>query len=63
MVEISHDDQTQSYLLIRWGGKTPAMISPDGRHYYYGRPHPEVYDGASQLRNLVRNLLKNQPAG
>ncbi len=57
-VVITHEDQPDSQLLVRWAGKNPATISVDGRHYYYGVPHEDIHDGGMQLVALVRRLAE-----
>jgi len=59
-VELTHTNGPKTLLLVRWSGKNPALISVDGRHYYYGASTDEIYDGAIQLRSLVDSISKNQ---
>lgn len=57
-VVITHEGQPDTRLLVRWAGKNPAMISVDGRHYFYGVPHEGIHDGGMQLVALVRGLAE-----
>lgn len=59
-VVIRHEGQRETYLLIRDAGNNPAMISADGRHYYYGVPYEGVGDGAMKLAGLVRRLAEKK---
>ena len=57
-VVIAHDGHPDTRLLVRWAGKNPAMISVDGRHYFYGVPHEGIHDGGMQLVALVERLVE-----
>ncbi len=57
-VVITHEDQPETRLLVRWAGKNPATISIDGDHYFYGVPHEGIQDGGMQLVVLVRRLIE-----
>ena len=59
-VVITHEARPETLLHVRDGGKNPALISADG-HYFYGKPHDDVYDGAIQLVALVRRLAEAKP--
>ena len=50
---ITHADGTQTFVLVRDHGHNPAVVSVDGRHYFYARNDPDVYAGAIELIRLV----------
>jgi hypothetical protein len=58
LVEVTHSDQSKSHLYVRWSGKNPALVSLDGRNYFYATNHPDVHDGAVQLVALVRRVAE-----
>jgi predicted Rdx family selenoprotein len=45
--------------LIRWNGANPALITVDGRNYFCGKLDG-VYDGATELEQLVRELAEGE---
>ncbi|MGE3806866.1 MAG: hypothetical protein AB7K24_19540 [Gemmataceae bacterium] len=58
---ITHDDGTETSVLVRDGGHNPAVVSLDGRNYFYARSDPDVYAGAYELFQVV-GALKNHAA-
>jgi hypothetical protein len=58
---ITHEGQPDTRLLVRWAGKNPAIISVDGRNYFYGRPDADVHDGGVQLVRIVQRLTEAKP--
>jgi hypothetical protein len=62
VVVITHDGLPDTHLLIRSGGKNPALISAGTRYYYYCDWHPGMGDGAMQLRALVSEIAARQSA-
>ena len=59
-VVIRHEGQRETHLLIREAGNNPAMISADGRHYYYSVPFGDIGDGAMKLARLVTKLAEKK---
>jgi hypothetical protein len=57
-VVITHEGQADTRLLVRWAGKNPAIVSVDGRNYFYGRPDEDIHDGGTQLLRLVHRLAE-----
>jgi hypothetical protein len=53
-VILTHEDGSSTRLLVRWSGHNPALISVDGRHYFYGRADKDIHDGGVQLIRLAR---------
>ena len=53
---ITHSDGTQTFMLVRDHGKNPAVVSVDGRNYFYARNDPDVHAGAMELIRLVREV-------
>ena len=54
--KIVHPDETQTQILVREGGKNPAVVSVDGVHYFYARNEPDVFAGATELIRMVREI-------
>jgi hypothetical protein len=63
MAEVTLTDErgAETRLLIPWSGKNPALISADGRHYFYGRLDDDILDGGTQLLQLVVQLTEAEP--
>jgi hypothetical protein len=57
-VVIAHEGQPETRLLVRWSGKNPALLSVDGKHYFYGQLHDGIYDGGLQLAALAQKLAE-----
>lgn len=53
---VTHADGKETSLLVRDHGKNPAVVTMDGRAYFYARNDPDVYAGASQFVRLVREV-------
>jgi hypothetical protein len=53
---ITHADGTQTSVLVRDYGHNPAVVTVDGKNYFYARNDPDVHAGASQLIGLVNEL-------
>ena len=60
-VVITHENHPDTRLLVRWGGKNPAMISVDGRNYFYGRQYEDIFDGGTQLVRVLDELAAAKP--
>ena len=60
---ITHADGTQTSVLVRDHGKNPAVVSVDGRNYFYARNDPDVHTGAIQLIRLVNEVAQAKKAG
>jgi hypothetical protein len=54
--KIAHPDETQTRVLVREGGKNPAVVSVDGIHYFYAKNEPDLFAGATELIRIVREL-------
>src|SRR5262249_42120561 len=53
---INHADGTETSVLVRDHGHNPAVVTVDGRNYFYGRNDPDVHAGAVQLIRLVTEV-------
>ena len=53
---IAHPDGTQTRILVREGGKNPAVVSVDGVHYFYAKNAADVFAGATEIIRIVREL-------
>lgn len=53
---ITHSDETQTHVLVREGGKNPAVVSVDGKNYFYARNESDVFAGATELISLVSEI-------
>lgn len=63
-VIIEHEDQSESRVLIRDCGKNPALVTVNGRDYFFAKPHTGKYSsGAIELRALVLQIARGQPRG
>jgi hypothetical protein len=61
---ITHADGKETAVLVRDHGKNPAVVTVDGRHYFYARNDLDVHAGAVQLIRLVNEVRpKAEPAG
>jgi hypothetical protein len=65
---ITHADGTQTFVLVRDHGHNPAVVTVDGRNYFYARNDPDVRAGAYQFLCLVnevahkkKTMLQSQP--
>ena len=54
--KIAHLDETETRVLVREGGKNPAIVSVDGIHYFHAKNDPDVFAGATELIRIVREL-------
>lgn len=52
-VDLTHADGEHTFVTVRDGGHNPAMVSLDGRNYFYGRSDPEILAGGTQLIQLL----------
>lgn len=59
---VTHADGTETLLLVRDNGKNPAVVTVDGRAYFYARNDPDVHAGASQLVGLVLDVSRTRKA-
>lgn len=59
---ITHADGTQTHVLVRDHGHNPAVVTVDGRHYFYARNDPDVLAGAHQLIGLVNEVAYQEKA-
>jgi hypothetical protein len=50
---ITHADGTETYVWVRDHGHNPAVVTIDGRNYFYARNDPDVLAGAYQFVGLV----------
>lgn len=57
---ITHTDGTQTFVLVRDHGHNPAVVTVDGRNYFYARNDPDVYAGAIQLIRLVNEVAHSR---
>lgn len=53
---ITHADGKKTFVLVRDYGHNPAVVTVDGRHYFFARNDPDVHAGAVQLIRLVREV-------
>lgn len=53
---ITHADGSQTFVMVRDHGHNPAVVSVDGRNYFYARNDPDVYAGAIELIRLVKEV-------
>jgi hypothetical protein len=59
-VAITHADGEQTRVFVRYGGKNPAVVSVDGRNYFYARNDPDVHDGVVQLIQLANRAARKK---
>jgi hypothetical protein len=59
---ITHDDGTRTFVMVRDHGHNPAVVSVDGRNYFYARDYPGVPGGTLQLIHLVNDLVQSNKA-
>jgi hypothetical protein len=57
---ITHADGTRTHVLIRDHGHNPAVVTVDGKNYFYARNDPDVVAGAYQLIRLVNEVAHRQ---
>lgn len=60
VVEIGHDGGTASTIFVRWSGVNPALVSVDGRTYYYAESHDDVRDGGMKFHSLITRIVENE---
>lgn len=53
---ITHADGSHTLVMVRDHGHNPAVVSIDGRNYFYARNDPDVYAGATELIRLVTEV-------
>lgn len=59
---ITHSDGTHTRVLVRDYGHNPAVVSVDGKNYFYARNDPDVLAGAYQLIGLVNEVAHREDA-
>jgi hypothetical protein len=59
---ITHADGKETSVLVRDHGHNPAVVTVDGRHYFYARNDPDVYAGAFELLRLVHEVAHEKKA-
>lgn len=59
---LTHEDGTRTFVLVRDHGHNPAVVSLDGRNYFYARNDPDVHAGAIQLIRLVDEVARAKQA-
>ncbi len=59
---VSHADGKETTVLVRDFGKNPAVVTVDGRNYFYARNDPVVHAGATQLYRLVSEVFQEKKA-
>ncbi len=59
---ITHADGTQTTVLVRDHGHNPAVVTVDGRDYFYARNDPDVHAGAVQFIRLVNEIAHKERA-
>lgn len=59
---LTHEDGTRTFVLVRDHGHNPAVVSLDGRNYFYARNDPDVHAGAVQLIRLVDEAARAKQA-
>jgi hypothetical protein len=57
---ITHAYEKQTRILVRHGGKNPAVVSVDGVNYFYAKNESDVHAGATELFGLVEEVAYNQ---
>jgi hypothetical protein len=62
-VILTHDGPVNTRILVRDSGKSPALVTLDGRHYFYARSDEDTQAGAIQLIRLVRMVRERAAAG
>jgi kynurenine formamidase len=58
--EITHADGTQTFVIVRDAGHNPAVVSLDGRTYFFGRSDPDILAGGTQLMQLLADVAHAQ---
>jgi hypothetical protein len=58
VVVLTHEGQPDTRLLVRYSGHNPALISVDGRNYFYGRNDEDIHDGGTDLLRLVSQVTE-----
>ena len=53
---VAHAGETQTRILVREGGKNPAIVSVDGINYFYAKNDSGVLAVATELIRLVREI-------
>ena len=53
---VTHADGTQTFVLVRDHGHNPAVVTVDGRRYFFARNDPDVHAGAHELVRLVNEV-------
>jgi hypothetical protein len=57
---ITHADGKETSILVRDHGKNPAVVTVDGRNYFYARNDSDVHAGAAQIIRLVREVANKK---
>lgn len=60
---ITHADAQETTLLIRDFGHNPALVTVDGRSYFFARNDPDILAGANQLIRLVNSIKQKAGRG
>ncbi|VTS06879.1 hypothetical protein [Tuwongella immobilis] len=59
---LAHADGTETPVLVRDHGHNPAVVTVDGRHYFFARSEPDVDAGAIELIRIVNQVRDNNKA-
>jgi hypothetical protein len=57
-VEMVHENGKDTHMLVRSCGKNPAIVTVDGKAYFWATPDEEYSDGSMALVSLVRRIDK-----
>jgi len=57
---VTHADGTQTTVLVRDHGHNPAVVTVDGRNYFYARNDPDIHAGATELIRLVSEVAHKE---
>jgi hypothetical protein len=60
---VTHADGSETRVLVRDLGHNPAVVTLDGRNYFYARNDPDVHAGAVQLVRLVNEVAYAKKKG
>ena len=59
-IEIAHEGEKITRVFVRSTGMNPALVSVDGRNYFYAETHEDVFDGSVKLLQVMRRIVENQ---